>query len=76
MKTSFEFEHQGHKMKAEYEQTVRLNMGSFKLFSFRVLKGGAWVYQGTMSFPVKATKKQIVENVEHISFGTEEAGDE
>lgn len=66
MKTSFEFEYQGRKVKAEYEQTEKLNMGDFKLFNYRVLKGGDWVYQGTLSFPVKATKKQIIENAVHI----------
>ncbi len=79
MKTSFEFEYEGrkvkaeyeltgklYKVKAEYEQTEKLNMGDFKLFSFRVLEGGDWVYQGTLSFPVKFTKKQIIENVRHI----------
>ena len=66
MKTSFEFQHQGRKVKAEYEMTRKLDLGKFKLFSFRVLEGGDWVYQGTLSFPVKFTKKQIIENMRHI----------
>ncbi len=76
MKTSFEFEYQGRKVKAEYEQTEKLNMGDFKLFSFRVLKGGKWIYQGSLSFPVKFTKKQIIEQAVHILAGIQEAGDE
>lgn len=68
MKTSFEFEHQGHKMKAEYEQIRKLNGRYFKVFSFRVLKGDTWLYHGTLTFPVKATKKQIIENVVHITY--------
>ena len=66
MKTSFEFEYQGRKVKAEYEQTRKLNTEHFKVFNYRVLKGGDWTYQGTLTFPVKATKKQITENARHV----------
>lgn len=66
MKTSFEFEYQGRKAKAEYEQTRKLNTECFKVFNYRVLKGDTWLYQGTLTFPVKATKKQIIENAVHI----------
>ena len=72
MKTSFEFIHQGHKGRAEYEMTRKLNMGAFKMFSFRVLKDSTWIYQGTLSFPAK---KQIIEQVAHI-FGPQETSDE
>lgn len=68
MRTSFEFEYQGHKVRAKYEGITKLDRGAFKLFSFLVLKEGAWIYQGTLSFPVKATKKQLIENVAHLSY--------
>lgn len=68
MRTSFEFEYQGHKVRAKYEKPTKLDKEASKLFSFLVLKGGAWAYQGTMSFPAKAPKKQIIENVAHLSY--------
>ena len=61
MKTSFEFEHQGRRVKACNVRFARSGYVETKLFDFRVERPTGWLYQGTLSFSIRATKKDIIQ---------------